>query len=70
MIPRNSGLLQQDFVISEQPTFTYMMDMEKMYIRGNTDKLRAMEQAVYKIVASFRVVTVFVDILMQRAVNF
>ena len=134
MIPKNSGLLQQDFVIKEQPTFTYMMDMEKMYIRGNTDNLRAMEQAVYKIVfteryeyiiyspnygvqlkdlfgmpktfvipeikrriteallwddritrvdnwnfsiprrgvvdASFRVVTIFGDILMKRAVNF
>jgi len=134
VIPRNSGLLQQDFVITEQPTLTYMMDMEKMHIRGNTDNLRAMEQAVYKIVfteryeytiyspnygvqlkdlfgmpktfvipeikrriteallwdsritsvdnwsfsiprrgvvdASFRVVTDFGDILMQRAVNF
>jgi len=134
VIPKNSGLLAQDFVIAEQPTFTYMMDMEKMHIRGNTDKLRAMEQAVYKIVfteryqyiiygrnygvqlldlfgmpktfvipeikrriteallwddritrvdnwafnipqrgvvdASFRVVTIFGDILMQRAVNF
>ena len=134
MIPKNSGLLQQDFVIREQPTFTYAMDLEKHHIRGNIDTLAAMEQAVYKIVfteryeyvvygrnygvqlmdlfgmpktfvipeiqrriteallwddritrvdnwnfsiprrgvvdASFRVVTIFGDILMQRAVNF
>ena len=134
MIPRNSGLLQRDFVIREQPTFTYAMDLEKNHIRGNIDNLAAMEQAVYKIVfteryqyiiygrnygvqlldlfgmpktfvipeikrritealiwddritrvdnwsfnipergvvdASFRVVTIFGDILMQRAVNF
>jgi len=134
MIPRNSGLLQQDFVVVEQPTYTYAMDKEKIHIRGNTDKLAAMEQAVYKIVfteryqyiiygrnygvqlldlfgmpktfvipeikrriteallwdnritrvdnwsfnipkrkvveASFRVVTIFGDVMMQRAVNF
>jgi len=134
MIPKNSGLLQQDFVIAEQPTYTYAMDKEKNHIRGNTDKLAAMEQAVYKTIfteryeyviygrnygvqlkdlfgmpktyvipeikrriaeallwdkritrvdnwdfsipkrgvveASFRVVTIFGDILMQRAVNF
>jgi len=134
MIPKNSGLLRRDFVIKEQPTFTYAMDMEKLHIRGDTDGLKAMEQAVYKIVfteryeyiiyspnygvrlkdlfglpktfvipeikrriteallwdnrirrvdnwvfeiptrgtvnASFRVVTIFGDILMQRAVNF
>ena len=54
MKPRNSGLLQQDFVIQDAPTFTYSMDMEKMHIRGNTDKLRAMEQAVYKIIFTER----------------
>ena len=134
MIPKNSGLLQQDFTIAERPTFTYRMDKEKEHIRGNTDGLTAMEQAIYKIVfteryqyiiygrnygvqlldlfgmpktfvipeikrriteallwddritrvdnwefsiptrgvveASFRVVTIFGDILMQRAVNF
>jgi len=134
VIPKNSGLLQQDFTIKEQPTFTYAMDKEKNHIRGNTDKLAAMEQVVYKIVfteryqyiiygrnygvqlldlfgmpktfvipeikrriteallwddritrvdnwtfniprrgvveASFRVVTIFGDFIMQRAVNF
>ena len=54
MIPKNSSLLQQDFVIREQPTITYKMDLEKMHIRGNTDKLKAMEQAVYKIVFTER----------------
>lgn len=134
MIPRNSTLLQRDFVVRQQPSFTYAMDLEKQHIRGDTDNLKAMEQAVYKIVfteryeyiiysgnygvrlkdlfgmpktfvipeikrriteallwddritrvdtwnfnipvrgtveASFRVVTVYGDIIMQRAVNF
>ena len=132
MTPTSNSM--QDFTIKEQPTFTYSMDLNKHYIRGNTDSLRAMEQAVYKIVfteryeyviygrnygiqladlfgmpktyvipeikrrvteallwdnrikqvddwsfnipqrgiveASFRVVTVFGDILIQRTVNF
>ena len=54
MIPKNSGLLQQDFETREQPTLTYAMDLEKNHIRGNNDKLAAMEQAVYKIVFTER----------------
>jgi len=54
MIPKNSGILQQDFVIAKQPTFTYAMDLEKRHIRGNTDQLSAMEQAVYKILFTER----------------
>jgi len=54
LIPKNSGLLQRDFVIKEQPTSTYAMDMEKLHIRGDTDGLKAMEQAVYKIVFTER----------------
>ena len=54
MIPKNSGLLQQNFTVQEQPTFTYAMDKEKHHIRGNTDGLAAMEQAVYKIVFTER----------------
>lgn len=54
MIPRNSGLLEQDFIIRKQPTFTYKMDMEKMHIRGNANGLDAMEQAVYKILFTER----------------
>lgn len=54
MLPRNSGLLEQDFEIKPQPTFTYAMDMEMLRIRGNTDNLEAMEQVVYKIINTER----------------
>jgi len=54
MIPGNSGLLQQDFIIQEQSTFTYAMDMKNLHIRGNTDGLEAMKQAVYKTVFTER----------------
>ena len=54
MIPKNRGLLQLDFVIKEQPTFTYAMDLDKTHIRGNTDGLAAMEQAIYKIIFTER----------------
>jgi len=54
MIPRNNGLLQQDFVVQSQPTFTYAMDLDKNHIRGNVDGLEAMEQAIYKIIHTER----------------
>ena len=54
MIPANSGLLSQDFVIQEQTSQTYRMDFDKLNIRGYTDKLQAMEQAIYKIIFTER----------------
>jgi len=54
MIPSNSGFLQQDFIIEEQTSRTYAMDINKLNIRGFTDQLQAMEQAVYKIIHTDR----------------
>ena len=54
MIPSNSGLLQQEFIIEEQTSRTYKMDFDKHVIRGFTDQLQAMEQAVYKIILTER----------------
>lgn len=54
MIPQNSGLLLLDFEVGEQPTYTYLMDVEKHHIQGNTDQLKAMEQAIYKVVFTER----------------
>lgn len=53
MIP-SSGLLRQDFEIRKQPTQTYKMDSEDNLVRGYTDGLEAMRQAVYKIILTER----------------
>ena len=54
MLPSNSGFLSQDFVIEEQTSRTYAMDIDKKTIRGFADKLDAMKQAVYKILMTER----------------
>lgn len=54
MIPGNSGLLNQDFVIEEQPTQTYKMDFDKLIIRGHIDNKSAIEQTIYKILFTER----------------
>ena len=53
MIPKNS-LSNDDIEITEQPTMTYRMDREKEYIKGKTDDIEAMKQAVYKILMTER----------------
>ena len=42
MIPSNTGFLEQDFELEEQPTHTYKMDMKADLVRGYTDELEAM----------------------------
>jgi len=54
MIPANSVVLSQDFVIEEQTTHTYRMDFDKLNIRGFTENQRAMVQAIYKILNTER----------------
>ena len=54
MIPANNGFLSQDFTIEEQVSRTYRMDIDKLHIRGFTDQLEAMTQAVYKIINTER----------------
>ena len=53
MIP-NINLCNENFEITEQPTLTYRMDREKEYIKGKTDDIEAMKQAVYKILMTER----------------
>ena len=43
-----------DTEITEQPTLTHRMDREKEYIKGKTDEIEAMKQAVYKILMTER----------------
>lgn len=54
MIPSISGFLDRDFVVKEQPTYTYCMDLTRNSVSGYTDKQEAMEQAIYKILLTER----------------
>ena len=48
MIPSITGFLEQDFELEEQPTYTYKMNLDTGSIRGYTDGLDAMKQAIFK----------------------
>ena len=54
MIPSTSGFLKTDLVVEEQPTYTHRMDLQKNCVRGYTDQLEAMEQAIYKMLLTER----------------
>lgn len=54
MIPSSSGFLPQDFEIKEQPSKTYFMDIETERIRGFTNDINSMKQAVFKILNTER----------------
>ena len=54
MIPSTAGFLNQDFEIEEQPSLTYKMDMDNNVVRGYTDELGAVKQAIYKIIMTER----------------
>ncbi|MDO4728428.1 MAG: DUF2634 domain-containing protein [Bacteroidota bacterium] len=53
MIPQNDGLTP-DIKITERPTLTYKMDLSGDVIERYTDNLKAMEQAIYKIIRTER----------------
>lgn len=53
MIP-NVGSVNAQFTIAVQPTRTYRLDLDHNRIRGFTDGLEAMEQAIYKILNTQR----------------
>ena len=53
MIPKTS-VLSGEIEVAEQPTLTHKMDREKEYIKGKTDEIEAMKQAVYKILMTER----------------
>lgn len=55
MIPSTLGFLERDFKIEEQPSKTYKMDLsEGKNVRGFTDGLDAMRQAVFRILSTER----------------
>lgn len=54
MIPSDTGFLEEDFELEEQPTKTYKIDFETDRVRGYTDELEAMKQAVCKILNTER----------------
>ena len=54
MIPSTTGFLEQDFELEEQPTHTYKMNLDTGSIRGYTDGIDAMKQAIFKILQTER----------------
>ncbi|MCI8517159.1 MAG: DUF2634 domain-containing protein [Hungatella sp.] len=54
MIPSAAGFLNRDFRIREQPGLTYRLHTEDQLVRGYTDGLDAVRQAVYKILMTER----------------
>lgn len=54
MIPSTSGFLQQDFVVEEQPTKVYRMDLGGNSIRGFCDEAEAMKQTIFRILNTER----------------
>ena len=54
MTPTDYTNLENDFETVVYPTRTYALDVEKNRIKGFTDGLKAMEQAVYKILMTER----------------
>ena len=48
MIPSTVGFLDKDFEIEKQPGLTYKMHMGQNLVRGYTDGLEAVKQAIFK----------------------
>jgi len=54
MIPSTSGFLENEFEITEQPSKTFKLDKDKNYVRGVTDQLEAVKQAIYMVLNTER----------------
>ena len=54
MLPEADIEILSDFEVVEQPTYTYHLDYEKNRIKGMTDDLEAMKQAIYIILNTER----------------
>ena len=52
--PSSAEFFGDNFEIGEQPSKTHKMDLREMTVRGYTDELEAMRQAVYKILMTER----------------
>lgn len=54
MIPSSNAFLKQNFEIETQPSRTYKMHLNADTVRGFTDDLDAMKQAIYNILSTER----------------
>ena len=54
MIPSTVGFMDQDFEVEERPSMTYKMDRVKNTVKGYTDGLEAVKQAIYKAIMTER----------------
>lgn len=54
MIPSTVGFMDQDFEVEEQPSLTYKMNMAENAVKGYTDGLEAVKQAIYKAIMTER----------------
>jgi len=54
MVPAQALALDTSINVAEMPSFTYAMELSGDRIRGYTDELKAMEQAIYKIIMTER----------------
>lgn len=54
MIPAVTGFLDQDFIIEEQPSLTYKMEISGNSARGTVDGKEAMEQTIFRILNTER----------------
>lgn len=54
MIPSSAAFFGENFRIEEQPTRTYKINMQSDTVRGYTDEIEAMKQAIYKILLTER----------------
>ena len=54
MIPNNNDFLTLDFVVEEQTSRTYRMNIDKINVRGFSDEQEAMKQLIYKILNTER----------------
>lgn len=54
MIPASNGFLEENFVIEEQSSYTYKMNLTNENIVGHTDLQDAMIQAIYCILNTER----------------
>jgi len=54
MIPAGNGFLREDFEITEEPTNTFYLDIDRDRIYGFTGGIDAMKQAIYLILFTER----------------
>ena len=62
MIPKIEGInIGDEIEIVEEPTYTYKLDFNRKEVKGYTDGIEAMKQAIYKILRTERYKYVIYD---------